>query len=717
MGVAIFTGIVAFLPSLISLAVQRADVTWLQVLVWAIPVALWLAAWRRAQSRATLLPIPIALFMAAVVAIPVPDGFTWPRLAGIALALSVTAASVSGLGVTLAWSAYAVVLLTLDYSRELPHAGHLSSSTLDAASTILGILVIPPAIAVVSRQWSRACDGADAASEASRLRASQALAAERAEAARTAVDRRIHETVLNTLATISRTRTSPEAAREQCAQDLAALDSLEGQAPRGVQAMLTRLLQRHPVPGPTITAVSSEVTFTDDETAAAAYVALAEVLRNVSRHARATRTWIRVRAPQGRVVFSIIDDGIGMDDNARQRFGMRRALRESVESSGGSVEVESSPGRGTTVTISVPLRLQRSVKPAVQSSSIDVLLRPPSVRLAMLSALVLGLILLVPAALTFAAPALVGVTYLVFAGFVIATAARWNSPRVATLSWLSLAALVACQGVAWAGAEGCTSAGGLHQVLFTTAAAMLLPPLLLRRTPLTLAMVILVIVPTILVPWRLPRECRTEALVPAIETSLWVVALVGIIAVLSRAFDRSSVALAARWDEIADAEARLLAMQAADQRWRSVDDRTRELLASVAEGTSSTEDPQVRATATRLEARLRSLLETSKIRSPELRASLEEVLELTTRAGVTVTVVVVSDEADGPVDPWLHSALLDVGRMSTTSGLHVTVLDGELLVSADRSALEAGHLGELGDTDDPATAVAVVRWESVPAPA
>ena len=715
-GVAIFTGVVAFAPSLLYFVVSRANVTWLLVLEWAIPFGLWLLAWRSGPRRAVLLPLPIAVFMAAVVAFPVPSGFTWTRLAGIALALAVTAAAMSGLKWTLAWSAYAVTLLTVDYLRSVPHAGHLSSSTLDVASTVLGILVIPAAMAVVSRQWNNACEEADAASEASRQREAQALAAERAEAAREAVDRRIHETVLNTLATIARARTSSKAARIQCAEDLRALDSLEAAAPRSVQGLLARALERHPVPTPTVTVVAGDVAFQDDDLASVAFVALGEVLRNVNRHARASRTVIRVRVPRDHVTFTIADDGVGMNDTALRRFGMRRALIESVESSGGSVEVHSEPGAGTTVKITMPLAKRRSVRPPSATSSIDVLLRPASVRVAMASVIVIGLMLLVPTAQVFTNPILLGASYLAFACVVIAVTLRWQVRGIATLAWVSLGVMVATQAIAGWGVQGCVSAGGLHQVVFTTAAAMLLPPLALRRRPWTFAMVALVVLSTVLTPWVLPQDCRIEALVPAIETSLWVVALVGIISVLSRAFDRSSLALAVRWQEIADADARRYAIHAADQRWRSVDSRTRDLLVSVADGTSSPDEPGVRSAAMRLEARIRSLLETSKIRSPGLRACLEDVVEETTSARVSATVVVVSDEASGEVDPRLHAAMLEVARNSAKSGMHLTVLDGELLVSADREALAAADFGDLGETEDPDTAVAVVRWELTPGP-
>ncbi|MFM9134662.1 MAG: hypothetical protein ACKOT0_04390, partial [bacterium] len=109
LGVCIFTGVVAFAPSLVALLLQLNRLTGIQVLEWVVPCALWGLAWTRGPQRALLLPLPIALFLACIVLVPVPDGFTWPRLAGVALALAVTAAAVTGIRATIAWSALAVI--------------------------------------------------------------------------------------------------------------------------------------------------------------------------------------------------------------------------------------------------------------------------------------------------------------------------------------------------------------------------------------------------------------------------------------------------------------------------------------------------------------------------------------------------------------------------------------------------------------------------------
>lgn len=713
-GVAMFVGVVAFVPSLVMCVVSRADVTWIVLLQATIPAALWLLAWRSGSARSVRLPLSLALFMATVVLIPVPDGFAWPRLAGIALSLAVTAAVVASPRWTFVWSSYAVILLAVDYLRDSPHAGHISSSPLDATSTFLGLVLLPPAIAMVTAQWSRSCELTDANSESLRLRAKRARLAETAEAARSAVDRQIHETVLNTLTTIARARTSGEGMRTQCAEDLRALDALGTAAPRQVRDLLAQALERNPVAAPTVTEVTGGITFRDDTMANVALAALSEALRNVSRHARASLTQIQVRATRDHVTFTIADDGVGMDDTTRQRFGMRRALTETVESSGGSVDVTSTPGRGTIVTISLPLGRELSAQPIVNISSLDILMHPPVVRAGMTVAIALGLVLLVPTAQVFAQPALVAASYLVFASLVILIAVRWESRGIESLAWMSLFAFIASQAIAWWGVQGCVSAGGLHGVLFTTTGAMVLPLLAVRRRLPTAIMLVIVVSCTVAIPWVLPTGCLAEALVPAIETSLWVVALVGVTTTLSWAFDRSRAALAARWDEIEDADAHLVAMRAADQRWRSVDAQTRHLLVSVAEGTCSADDPQVRLSATRLEARLRSLLETSMIHSSDLRTCLEEVVHRVTGAGVPVNVLVVSGGTAGAVDPALPSLLLDIGTRSPQSGLQITVADRELLISAQRGALEASGLRDISETNDPDFAVAVVQWDREP---
>jgi two-component system, NarL family, sensor histidine kinase DevS len=74
-----------------------------------------------------------------------------------------------------------------------------------------------------------------------------------------------------------------------------------------------------------------------------------EALSNVGRHAEATTCRVSLRRNGGGIVLEIDDDGRGFDvDATTEGMGLAN-LRERAESLGGRLEVESTPGDGTTV--------------------------------------------------------------------------------------------------------------------------------------------------------------------------------------------------------------------------------------------------------------------------------------------------------------------------------------------------------------------------------
>ncbi|MDP9375631.1 MAG: GAF domain-containing sensor histidine kinase [Chloroflexota bacterium] len=84
-----------------------------------------------------------------------------------------------------------------------------------------------------------------------------------------------------------------------------------------------------------------------------------EALANVRRHARAKRVAIALRVAGRTVRLSIRDDGQGFDPRGPEagqegRYGIL-GMRERARLLGGSLRVESRPGRGTTVRATVPL--------------------------------------------------------------------------------------------------------------------------------------------------------------------------------------------------------------------------------------------------------------------------------------------------------------------------------------------------------------------------
>lgn len=79
-----------------------------------------------------------------------------------------------------------------------------------------------------------------------------------------------------------------------------------------------------------------------------------EALSNVSRHGNATTCRVSLRRGDGGLLLEIDDDGRGFDvETTTWGMGLRN-LRERVESLGGTLEVESTAGEGTTVRATLP---------------------------------------------------------------------------------------------------------------------------------------------------------------------------------------------------------------------------------------------------------------------------------------------------------------------------------------------------------------------------
>ena len=83
---------------------------------------------------------------------------------------------------------------------------------------------------------------------------------------------------------------------------------------------------------------------------------LREMLSNVTRHADATTCRVSLREEQDLALLEVDDDGRGFDPKAGHGGGQGlRNLRERAASLGGSLELESEAGHGTTVRIRIPL--------------------------------------------------------------------------------------------------------------------------------------------------------------------------------------------------------------------------------------------------------------------------------------------------------------------------------------------------------------------------
>ena len=90
-----------------------------------------------------------------------------------------------------------------------------------------------------------------------------------------------------------------------------------------------------------------------------------EALTNVARHAQATKVKVRIQKLPGAVGMQIKDDGksFKVEQTLRSRTNKSLGLlgiRERLEMVGGSFDIASAAGKGTTVRVQIPLHPVRA---------------------------------------------------------------------------------------------------------------------------------------------------------------------------------------------------------------------------------------------------------------------------------------------------------------------------------------------------------------------
>ena len=95
-----------------------------------------------------------------------------------------------------------------------------------------------------------------------------------------------------------------------------------------------------------------------EDTALCIFRIAQEALRNVGRHSRSKTAEVSLRPFDGGLQLEITDTGVGFDMREKDRvpsLGLA-SMRERVRLLGGELDIDSAPGRGTTVLAWVPLK-------------------------------------------------------------------------------------------------------------------------------------------------------------------------------------------------------------------------------------------------------------------------------------------------------------------------------------------------------------------------
>jgi signal transduction histidine kinase len=87
---------------------------------------------------------------------------------------------------------------------------------------------------------------------------------------------------------------------------------------------------------------------------ATVYFCTLEALQNVAKYAQASRTVVRLEDHDAEVAFSVTDDGRGFDPGITAMGTGLQGMTDRVAAVGGTLEVRSAPGQGTTLRGRIP---------------------------------------------------------------------------------------------------------------------------------------------------------------------------------------------------------------------------------------------------------------------------------------------------------------------------------------------------------------------------
>lgn len=254
----------------------------------------------------------------------------------------------------------------------LAAAVQLGSRAGIGAGVLLGLAKAVGEVVVVGGEWSAtralavastgvvfALAGWAAGWASERIRSAE-LAAARVEA-RGEVAAELHDGVLQTLAVIQRRSDDGELVRLARSQEAELRRYLAGPEETASGATDTSVLLRSVAADATtrfglrveVAAVPPLPVLTAGA-ASALRGAVGESLANVAKHAGIDRAVVFAEADGDAVRVSVTDEGCGFDPTTSDRRGLEHSIRRRAERVGGSIDVESRPGRGTTITVHIP---------------------------------------------------------------------------------------------------------------------------------------------------------------------------------------------------------------------------------------------------------------------------------------------------------------------------------------------------------------------------
>jgi signal transduction histidine kinase len=129
-------------------------------------------------------------------------------------------------------------------------------------------------------------------------------------------------------------------------------------AEQGLRAAMEAQARRAAVP---VTVEAGGLSRHAQDVEAAVYFCVLEALQNAQKHAHTPTVTVRLSESDGRLRFSVRDEGRGFDAGSAHGSGLQN-MRDRVDALGGRLEVVSAAGAGTEVRGALPVEPARSAR-------------------------------------------------------------------------------------------------------------------------------------------------------------------------------------------------------------------------------------------------------------------------------------------------------------------------------------------------------------------
>lgn len=633
----IAAGAVVFIPTAGFLAFT-GDSTPRDWITWGIPLLLWLAGFAAPSRYSRAVIQSSAGFLLVVLTYFDSGSDHWISITTICFAVIVGAI----FNMTTRGAAVVVAVATiLDFATALGA---------DSGRALFGVVQLVPwaggalqllaggGLLLAWHSWIRNVSIAEAEFDSIKrvIESDEQSSAEREGTE--AVARRIHETILNTLAAISmgvepdREAEAQAACRrdlEQMNRDVRRLDSCEVN-----EIINTAIATIQPSLLSCTVSVHSD-RLVESRIANALHDAVVEALRNVERHSGELEATVDVRVDET-VAITISDEGKGPSPAMSERFGLRNSIRSNMVAINGQVQMDINSAGGTTVTLMAPARADRGIAvptfPILGAADATLL-----GRLGAIGTNIFMLLILAPVLSAMPNPLPLGIATVAYIVLVITLAVTWQSAARPLLNWLGIGLIALPFAVASWQPLACSASPAL-QVLIAGASGGAALLILVANRPIyrRLLIMLLALAGPVFATLRLPNECRMEPALTIGVNALYLSAIVGVLSWIDLRFEVRRAQAQNAWAAFVEHQASTEREAAVTRGWNLIGPGARDLLEGIADASSNLADPEARTKAAAEAASIRSALGIALEPGDTFGALTRRLVRVAMHVGVTI---------------------------------------------------------------------------------